>query len=177
MAGRQWRERGGGILCATLALLLVTSGEVTAEPPPRWEETNPAAFHQNVAIAVCLPREEEIVCVGVCCRRKGGYDFVEMITGDWLEGPTRLSAGGHVTTTFMRIDRRASRAMNVPVSRGRVRRTFLWRLIEHENESLRVQALTSGYEADFPLAGFRHAHRMLRHICAAERDPFGAPRT
>ena len=91
MAGRQWRERGGGILCATLALLLVTSGEVTAEPPPRWEETNPAAFHQNVAIAVCLPREEEIVCVGVVCRRKGGYDVVEMITGDWLEGPTRLA--------------------------------------------------------------------------------------
>ena len=176
MAAKQWRQRGGGTLCATLALLLVTSGEATAEALPRWERANADALRQNVAIAVCLPREEEIVCVGVGCRKKGGYNFVEMITGDWLEGPTRLSAAGHVTTTVMSIDRRASRAMNVPVSRGRVRRTFLWRLIGHENDSLRVQALTSGYEADFPLAGFERAHRMLRHICAAERGAFGAPR-
>ena len=176
MAAKQWRQRGGGILCSTLALLLVTSGGATAAAPPRWERTNAAALRQNVAIAVCLPREDEIVCVGVGCRKKGGYNFVEMITGDWLEGPTRLSAAGHVTTTVMRVDRRASRAMKVPVSRGRIRQTFLWRLIGHENESLRVQALTLGYDADFPLAGFRHAHWMLRHICAAERGAFGAPR-
>ena len=175
MAAKQWRQRGGGILCSTLAIFLAPSGGATAAAPPRWEETNAAALRQNVAIAVCLPRENEIVCVGVGCRKRGGYNFVEMITGDWLEGPTRLSAAGHVTTTVMSIDRRASRAMNVPVSRGRVRRTFLWRLIGHENESLRVQALTSGYEADFPLAGFQHAHRMLRHVCA-ERGAFGAPR-
>ncbi len=176
MAANQWRPRGGGILCSTLALLLIISAEATAAVLPRWERANAAAVRQSVAIAVCLPREDEIVCLGVGCRKKGGYDFVELITGDWLEGPTRLSAGGHVTTTVMSIDRRASRAINVPVSRGRVRRTFLWRLIEHENESLRVHALTSGYEADFPLAGFRHAHWMLHHICAAERGAFGAPR-
>jgi len=176
MAAKQWRQRGGGTLCATLALLLVTSGEATAEALPRWERANVDALRQNVAIAVCLPREEEIVCVGVGCRKKAGYNFVEMITGDWLEVPTRLSAGVHLTTTVMSIDRRASRAMNVPVSRGPIRRMFLWQLIGHENESLRVQALTSGYEADFPLAGFRHTHRMLRHICAAERGAFRAPR-
>ena len=172
MPAKHGRERRGGILCATLALLLVTSGEATAEVPPRWEETNAAALRQNVAVAVCLPREEEIVCVGIGCRKTGGYDFVEMITGDWLEGRTRLRVAGHTTTTVMRIDRRASRAMNVPVSRGALRRLFLWRLAEHENESFRVQALRSGYEADFPLAGFRRAHRMLRHICASERGGF-----
>ena len=176
MAAKQWRPRGGGILCSTLALLLIISAGATTAAQPRWERTNAAALRQNVAIAVCLPREDEIVCVGVGCRKTKGYDFVEMITGDWLEGPTRLSAGAHVTMTVMRVDRRASGAMKVPMSRGHVRRTFLWRLIEHENESLRVQALTSGYEADFPLAGFRRAHRMLLHICAAERDAFGAPR-
>ena len=59
-----------------------------------------------MAIAVCLRRESEIVSVG--CRKTGGYDLVEMITGDWLEGPTQLSAGGHIATTAMSIDRRAS---------------------------------------------------------------------
>jgi hypothetical protein len=132
-------------------------------------------LRQNVAVAVCLPREEEIVCIGLGCRKTGGYDLIEMITGDWLEGPTRLSAGAHVTTTVMSIDRRASRAMNVPVSRGPIRRLFLWRLIGHENESLRVDALHSGYEAEFPLAGFRRAHRMLRIICAAERGTLRVP--
>ena len=63
------------ILCATLSLLLVTSGEATAEVTPRWEETNAAALRQNVAVAVCLPREEEIVCVGIGCRKTGGYGF------------------------------------------------------------------------------------------------------
>ena len=109
-----------------------------------------------------------------CLRRprlpqEGGYSFVEMITGDWLEGLTRLSAGSHVTTTVMKIDRRASRAMNVPVSRGPIRRAFLWSLAGNENESLRVRALASRYDASFPLAGFRRAHRMLQHVCAAER--------
>ncbi len=104
--------------------------------------------------------------------KTGGYDFVEAITGDWLEGRTRLRVAGHVTTTVTSIDRRASRAMNVPVSRGPIRGLFLWRLGEHEHESLRVQALTSGYEADIPLAGFRSAHRMLRHICATEGGVF-----
>ena len=172
MPANHGRERRGGILCATLALLLVTSGEATAEVPPRWEETNAVALRQNVEVAVCLPREKEIVCVGIGCRKTGGYDFVEMITGDWLEGRTRLRVAGHVTTTVMRIDRRASRALNAPVSRGPIRRLFLWRLAEHENESFRVQALRSGYEADFPLAGFRRAHRMLRHICASELGGF-----
>ena len=144
MAAKQWRPRGGGILCCTLALLLIISAGATAAVLPRWERTNVAALRQSVAIAVCLPREDEIVCLGVGCRKKGGYDFVELITGDWLEGPTRLSAGGHVTTTVMSIDRRASRAMNVPVSRGRVRRTFLWRLIEHENESLQSPGFEIG---------------------------------
>ena len=163
-------------ICATLGLLLAPSGEATAEALPRWERANAAALHQNVAIAVCLPSEEEIICAGIGCRKKGGYDFVEMITGDWLEGPTRLSAGGHITTTVMNIDRLASRAMNVPVSRGPIRSAFLWRLVRHENENLRVRNPPSGYEANFPLAGFRSAHRMLRQICVAERPrAIGAP--
>ena len=127
----------------------------------------------DMAIAVCLRRESEIVSVG--CRKTGGYDLVEMITGDWLEGPTQLSAGGHIATTAMSIDRRASCAMNVPVSRGPIRRLFPGRLVGHENESLQLRALTSGYKADFPLAGFRRAYRMLRHICAAGRDTFRVP--
>ena len=159
---------------AAAGAMSVTCG-ATAEVPPRWGKTNAAALHQSVAVAVCLPRAEEIVCVGIGCRKTGGYDFVEMITGDWLEGRTRLRVAGHVTTTVMRIDRRASRALNAPVSRGLIRRLFLWRLAEHENESLRVQALRSGYEADFPLAGFRRAHLMLRHICASERGGFAYP--
>jgi hypothetical protein len=156
----------------TVAGAVFLAGEAIAADSPRWEATNPVTLRQNVAIAVCLPREGEIVCVGLGCRWKGGYDFVEMITGDWLEGPTRLSAGAHATRTVMRIDRRASRVLNLPVSRGRIRAAFLWRLADHENESLQVQALSPGYEADFPLAGFRQAHRILRNICAAER---GAP--
>ena len=164
MTPTRWRN-----ICATLGLLLAPSGEATAEALPRWERANAAALHQNVAIAVCLPSEEEIICAGIGCRKKGGYDFVEMITGDWLEGPTRLRAGGRFTTTVMSADRQASRAMNVPVSRGPVRPAFLWRLVRHENANLRVEALKSGYEVDFPLAGFRRAHKMLLRICAAER--------
>jgi hypothetical protein len=156
---------------AVAGTMSVASGAI-ADVPPRWEETNAAALRQRVAVAVCLPREEEIVCIGIGCRKTGGYDFVEMITGDWLEGPTRLSAGGHITTTVMSIDRLASRAMNVPVSRGPISRLFLRRLIGNENERLRVDSLHSGYEVDFPLAGFRRAYRMLRHICAAERGGF-----
>jgi len=160
--------------------MFAASGAIAAAPT-RWERTNAAALRQNVIIAVCLLQEEEIVCVGVGCRKMGGYDFVEMITGDWLEGPTRLNAGGHVTTSVMRIDRRASRALNVPVSRGPIRSAFLWRLVRHENEGLRMQNSPSGYEADFPLAGFRRAHRMLRHICAADaarrRRPCGGGAT
>ena len=46
-----------------------------------------------------------------------------MITGDWLEDATRLRVAGHVTTTVMIIDLRASRAMNArsverPLSAG-----------------------------------------------------------
>ena len=175
MAAKQWRQRGAGILCSTLALLLAPFDRATATTSPRWEETNAAALEQNVAIAVCLPREEEIVCVGFGCCKSGGYNFVEMITGDWLEGPTRLRAGGRFTTTVMSADRQASRAMNVPVSRGPVRPAFLWRLVRHENASLRVEALKSGYEADFPLAGFRRAHKALLRICAAERGAYRPP--
>ena len=175
MAAKQWRQRGAGILCSTLALLLAPFDRATATTSPRWEETNAAALEQNVAIAVCLPREEEIVCVGFGCRKSGGYDFVEMVTGDWLEGRTRLRAGGRVTTTVMSADRQASRAMNVPVSRGPVRKAFLWRLVRHENANLRVEALKSGYEADFPLAGFRRAHKTLPRICAGERGPYRPP--
>ena len=47
---------------------------------------------QGIVNAVCLP-VSEIVCVGVGCRDQNGFDFVEMIAGDWLHGPTRLSAG------------------------------------------------------------------------------------
>jgi hypothetical protein len=175
MAAKQWRQQGAGILCSTLALLLAPLERATAATSPRWEEANNTALHHNVAIAVCLPREEEIVCVGFGCRKSGGYDFVEMITGDWLEGRTRLRAGGRVTTTVMSADRQASRGMNVPVSRGPVRPAFLWRLVRHENASLRVEALKSGYEADFPLAGFRRAHKTLLRICAAERGAYRPP--
>lgn len=70
---------------AVAGAISVASGAIS-EAPPRWEETNAAALRQNVAIAVCLPTENEIVCVGVGCRKKGAYDFAEMITGDWLEG-------------------------------------------------------------------------------------------
>jgi len=175
-AFRTWRAATAarvGIWLSNIQATKFSSRDSTlAGAQPQWEETNAAALRQNVAIAVCLPTENEIVCVGVGCRKTGGYDFVEMITGDWLEGRTRLRVAGHAATTVMRIDRRASRAMNVPVSRGALRRLFLWRLAEHENESFRVQALRSGYEAEFPLAGFRRAHRMVRHICASERGGF-----
>jgi hypothetical protein len=69
-------------ICAALALLLALSGAATAEAQPRWERANAAALHQNVPIAICLPSEEEIICAGIGCRQKGGYDFVEMITGN-----------------------------------------------------------------------------------------------
>jgi hypothetical protein len=169
MAAKQWRQRGAGVLCSALALLLPPFGGATAATSPRWEEANAAALRQNVAIAVCLPREEEVVCVGFGCRKKGGYDFVAMITGDWLEGPTRLQVSGRVMTTVMSVDRQASLEMNVPASRGPIRPAFLWRLVRHENASLRVEALKLGYQADFPLAGFRRAHRMLLRTCAAKR--------
>jgi hypothetical protein len=126
----------------------------------------------DIAIAVCLRRESEIASVG--CRKTGGCDFVEMITGDWLEGPAKLSAGWHIVTTAMSIDRRAPRAMNVPVSRGPIRRLFLGRLARHENESLQLRALTSAIRRTF-LSPVRRAYRMLRHICAAGRDTFRVP--
>ena len=119
-----------------------------------------------MAIAVCLPGDE-IVCIGFGCHYRGAYDFVEMITGDWLFGPTRLEAGPHVTTIDMTLDAWASRAFNIPVSRGPIRGSFLRQIVGHE--SLRVQSLKSGYQAIFPLAGFRRARHSLRHICGGER--------
>ena len=76
----------------TLAIVLVVSSGATAGPSPRWERTNAAGRQQGIVNAVCLP-VSEIVCVGVGCRDQNGFDFVEMIVGDWLHGPTRLSAG------------------------------------------------------------------------------------
>jgi len=74
------------------AIVLVVSSGVTAGPAPHWEKTSAAGREQGVVIAVCLP-VSEIVCVAVDCRDRNGFDFVEMILGDWLHGPTRLSAG------------------------------------------------------------------------------------
>jgi hypothetical protein len=71
-----------------------------------WEGTNAAVREQGVAIAVCLP-VDEIVCIGVGCRDPDGFDFVEMIVCDWLQGPTRLSAGAHATTSVMEVDEAA----------------------------------------------------------------------
>ncbi len=149
-----------------LALVFLVLGGALAAASPRWERTNAAGRAQGVAIAVCLPFNE-IVCIGIGCRDPGGFDFVEMIVGDWLDGPTRLSAGPHVTTIVMEADERASRALNFPVSRGPINRAFLRWLVGHG--SLRVEALQSGYAATFPLAGFRRARRMLLRMCASGR--------
>ena len=124
----------------------------------------------DIAIAVCLRRESEIVSVG--CRKTGGYDLVEMIIGDWF-GRANATERGR-THCDDRHEHRPARVLrnkraHVP---GPMRRLFLGRLAGHENESLQLRALTSGYKADFPLAGFRRAYRMLRHICAAGRDTF-----
>jgi hypothetical protein len=150
----------------TLAIVLVVSSGATAGLAPRWEKTNAAGREQGIVIAVCLP-VSEIVCVGVGCRDQNGFDFVEMIVGDWLHGPTRLSAGAYTTTTTMGADERASSALNLPVSRGPIDRTFLARLARHG--SLRVEALESGYSATFPLAGFRRARHVLTRICVGAR--------
>ena len=156
----------GALRNAALAILLVASGGAIAAMPLRWERANAPGLPRNLAIAVCLPGDE-IVCVGVGCREGGGYDFVQMIAGDWLLGPTRLSAGAHVTTTVMDVDQWGSRAMNLPVSRGPIRSAFLKRLVGHK--TLQVQALKSGYEATFPLDGFGRARRMLQHLCVGKR--------
>ena len=150
----------------TLAIVFVVSSGATAAPSSRWEKTNAAGREQGVVIAVCLP-VSEIVCVGVGCRDRNGFDFVEMIVGDWLHGPTRLSAGAYATTTMMGVDERASNALNLPVSRGPINRTFLARLARHG--SLRIEALESGYSATFPLTGFRRARHVLKRICAGAR--------
>jgi hypothetical protein len=164
-AGRK-RNSLGASYCSALAIVLVALNGDIAAASPGWETTNAAGLEQGVAIAVCLPGDE-VVCIGVGCRVPHGFDFVEMIVGDWLEGPTRLSAGAHTTTSVMRADNRASRALNVPVSRGPVDHAFLLRLVGRR--TLRVEALWSGYSAVFPLVGFGRARRMLPHICAAAR--------
>src|SRR5579883_1870381 len=89
------------ISSAVVALLSQSASNVLASP--HWETASPAAKEQNIAIAVCLPGEE-IVCVGFGCRDAYGFDFVEMIVGDWLEGATRLSAGGHMALLTMNAD-------------------------------------------------------------------------
>ena len=150
----------------TLATVCVVLSAAIAAASPRWETANAVAHAQGVAIAVCLP-VSEIVCIGFGCRNPHNFDFVEMIAGDWLVGPTRLSARAHATTSVMEIDARASRAFRSPVSRGRIDRAFLLRLAGHR--SLRVEALQSGYAATFPLAGFRRARRTLLRICAGAR--------
>ena len=121
----------------TLAIVLVVSSGATAGPAPRWEKTSAAGREQGIVIAICLP-VSEIVCVGVGCRDQNGFDFVEMIVGDWLHGPTRLSAGAYTTTTTMGADERASSALKLPVSRGSIDRRFVARLARHG--SLRVEA-------------------------------------
>ncbi len=149
-----------------LAIVFLALGGAIAAASPRWQRTNAAARAQGMEIAVCLPGDE-IVCIGVGCRDPEGFDFVEMIVGDWLAGPTRVSAGPHVTTSVMEIDEGASRAMNLPVSRGPIDRAFLLRIAGHR--SLRVEALRSGYAAIFPLAGYWRARRILLRICASAR--------
>ena len=64
----------------TLAIVLVVSSGATAGPPPRWEKTNAAGREQGIVIAVCLP-VSEIVCVGIGCRDRNGFDFVERAIG------------------------------------------------------------------------------------------------
>jgi hypothetical protein len=157
------RNSPGASYGAALAIVLVAlQGEAAAAAG--WEATNEAGREQGVAIAVCLP-VDEVVCVGIGCRAPGRYDFVEMIVGDWLEGPTRLSAGWRWAIGVMTADKPASAALNVPVLRGPVGREFLRRLAGRTT-TLRVEALRSGYSAQFPLAGFGRAHRMLARLCA-----------
>jgi hypothetical protein len=162
MRARRKRNSPGASYGAALAIVLVAlHGEAAAAAG--WEATNEAGREQGVAIAVCLP-VDEVVCVGIGCRGPGRYDFVEMIVGDWLEGPTRLSAGWRWAISVMTADKPASTALNLPVSRGPVGRAFLRRLVGRT--ILRVEALRSGYSAEFPLAGFGRARRMLARLCA-----------
>jgi hypothetical protein len=153
---------GASYYCALMLVLAALNGGI-ATASPRWEKTNAAGLEQGVAIAVCLPADE-VICVGIGCRDPDGFDFVEMIVGDWLQGPTLLSAGAHNATSVMSADERASRALNLPVSRGPVDRAFLLRLVGQR--TLQIEALWSGYAARFPLAGFGRGRRMLLHICA-----------
>ena len=69
-----------------------------------------------------------------------------------------------MTTSVMTVDAWVSRALNLPVSRGPINARFLRQLVRHE--SLKVQALQSGYEATFPLTGLKRARRILGHICS-----------
>jgi hypothetical protein len=150
-------------------ILIFPGAQATASAIPEWQAANAVGKKYNMVIATCIP-SEETVCVGFGCRDSYGFDFVEMIVGDWLEGPTRLDAAEHTTTVAMSADDLASREMNIPVSRGYVEAAFVARLVGHK--TLRVAATDSRYSAVFPLSGFEQAYATLRNTCNAAEQPF-----
>ena len=112
-----------------LAIVFLALGGAIAAASPRWQRTNAAARAQGVAIAVCLPGERN------CLHRRSvaviadDFDFIEMIAGDWLAGPTRTQRRP-ARDDERDGDRRGgvARNLNLPVSRGPIDRAFLLRI-------------------------------------------------
>jgi hypothetical protein len=145
------------------AWLLISFGTADAQEANVWQPTGAATDKFGAAIAVCLSGDE-IVCIGVGCGGAEGFDFVEMIAGNWLERPTRLSAGSTTATITMKADGEASQEFGLPVSRGPVDKAFLSQIAGQD--TLRLEAEAMGYVATFPLAGFDRALEALPNICA-----------
>jgi hypothetical protein len=158
------------VLRSTLCLILLLLGaRAAASATPEWRTANEIGKKHNIVIAVCIP-DEEIVCVGFGCRDAYRFDFVEMIVGDWLEGPTRLDAAEHTTMVAMSADELASREMNMPVSRGYVDAAFVARMVGHT--TVQVDAAGARYSAIFPLRGFDQAYATLRNACDSAAQSF-----
>jgi hypothetical protein len=86
-------------------------------------------------------------------------------------------AEDRIRMCLARVERCHARAVSTPHETAKKELLLIeaeWRTLAREIKDIersRVQNPPSGYDADFPLDGFRRAHRVLRQICLGERRP------
>jgi hypothetical protein len=91
-----------------------------------------------------------------------------MIAGGWLDGSTRISAGGNNTTIELERDLESSHFMNIPVSRALIDESFLAAIAGED--TLQVESSIWQYSAAFTLAGFEQAPKTAPEVCVELRS-------
>jgi hypothetical protein len=149
-------------VCISTIAWIISAKGATPDATPTWELASEAGRRIGVAVAVCQAGEDP-VCVGLGCQANGGFEFVEMIAGGWLDGATRLSAGRSNTTIELERDLESSHFMNIPISRGVVDDSFLSAIAKED--TLQVDSSVWKYSVTFPLLGFEQALKTAPNVC------------